>query len=460
MKIITTFTLILLFFPGLAFSQQICGPNGQCGQMIQYGNTQQWHQPQSPTTGTHASTQFAQIVQISTNDYDGAHSNGTGTIVGVKGNIAYVLTCWHILRDYRGGGITVNVNRRPYQATIVKQSQHDELLLLAIKNPDVTPVVVATNISTTSTLHGYGYGGGPLRRIFGRLVRLFRDRNTQTHTIVIRARAPQGYSGGPLLNSQGHLVGVIWGSDATETYATSCIQVNQIFSQYIINQPSTLPGPVDPEDPAPDIPVPTEDPCKDLAEKVAAIEERLVALENQENPCEGLEERIALLESKPNAECSWNEERIKNIEFALDNANIELAELQTTVENLPSAEDIVEQIYGKLADDLQNLEMKIDQIPQVDVDQIINEVINRIGYNVNVSSTDRVLYFTANGAAHCVKTDEVARKLKDQGVPITIITLKPEDASVSDVPRIHVIGTGLEHSGASNVMTYFTTLSY
>lgn len=73
----------------------------------------------------------------------------------------------------------------------------------------------------------------------------------------------------------------------------------------------------------------------------------------------------------------------------------------------------------------------------------------------------RVLYFTSEGHPAVKESDVLARKLKDRGFPITIITLGPEDISndrVRDVPRIHELPSGRSVAGKSNVITYLTAL--
>lgn len=73
----------------------------------------------------------------------------------------------------------------------------------------------------------------------------------------------------------------------------------------------------------------------------------------------------------------------------------------------------------------------------------------------------RVLYFTSEGHPAVKESDVIARKLKDRGFPITIITLGPEDISndrVRDVPRIHELPSGRSVAGKSNVITYLTAL--
>jgi len=71
----------------------------------------------------------------------------------------------------------------------------------------------------------------------------------------------------------------------------------------------------------------------------------------------------------------------------------------------------------------------------------------------------RVLYFTSIGNPNTAETDKAARKLKDNGYPITIITLDPTETNVRDVPRAFELPSGKSVTGVSNVITYFATLS-
>jgi len=79
-----------------------------------------------------------------------------------------------------------------------------------------------------------------------------------------------------------------------------------------------------------------------------------------------------------------------------------------------------------------------------------------------VKPEHRVLYFTSRNHPGVTETDVLARKLKDRGFPITIITLGPEeirDDRVRDVPRIHELPSGKSVIGKGNVTVYLSALT-
>lgn len=78
----------------------------------------------------------------------------------------------------------------------------------------------------------------------------------------------------------------------------------------------------------------------------------------------------------------------------------------------------------------------------------------------NPEKTSYVLYFTSVDNPRTKETDKKAKYLKSKGVPIYIITLRLTKDTIDTVPRTYTIPQGKEVSGASNVITYLSTLTF
>ncbi len=77
------------------------------------------------------------------------------------------------------------------------------------------------------------------------------------------------------------------------------------------------------------------------------------------------------------------------------------------------------------------------------------------------SERKRLLYFTSTkGCGECARIDDMVRKLKDRGYPITIIDLDPRETEVKGVPRVYHPSTGRDVRGPIACADYLASVSF
>ncbi len=138
---------------------------------------------------------------------------GTGTIVAVRGDKAYVLTCWHTFRDYwPRGKAFVYVRGKRVEAAILKVDRLWDLVILGIPSPGIPAVRIAETLPRRGdSLWSFGLRTGTLH---GRLEKWYAPNKTAPDDMLglTGARCTQpGDSGGAIINARGRLVGVISG---------------------------------------------------------------------------------------------------------------------------------------------------------------------------------------------------------------------------------------------------------
>ena len=141
-------------------------------------------------------------------------SQGTGFLIGSDG---YMLTCAHVLGDKQEATITLDGTR--VHADVVRSDAKADLALLKLR--DKLPES-ATVLTFRDRAHAYSMGedvftiGYPLSRLLGNSARMTKGLLSATtglrddpNQIQVSAEIQPGNSGGPLLDHDGHILGVI-----------------------------------------------------------------------------------------------------------------------------------------------------------------------------------------------------------------------------------------------------------
>ena len=141
-------------------------------------------------------------------------SQGTGFLIGSDG---YILTCAHVLGDKKEATITLDGARA--HADVIKADEKADLALLKLRDklPDS-----ATTLTFRERGHAYSMGedvftiGYPLSRLLGNSARMTKGLLSATtglrddpNQIQVSAEIQPGNSGGPLLDHEGHILGVV-----------------------------------------------------------------------------------------------------------------------------------------------------------------------------------------------------------------------------------------------------------
>lgn len=150
-----------------------------------------------------------------TSEDQARHVNGmgTGVVIDPRG---YILTNYHVVQDVQHIQVTT-ADRQMTTATLVAHDPHTDLALLKIATSQPLPVI---SIGTSSDLmlaetvaamgNAYGYDNTVTTGIISHLGRTVKVNEHQTYENLIQTDAPinPGNSGGPLLNLDGHMVGI------------------------------------------------------------------------------------------------------------------------------------------------------------------------------------------------------------------------------------------------------------
>jgi S1-C subfamily serine protease len=141
-------------------------------------------------------------------------AQGTGFLIGADG---YVLTCAHVIGD--ATETTVTVEGKRHFADVVKSDKEVDLALLRLRDKLPEPVVT---VGFRGAAHAYSMGddvftiGYPLSRLLGNGERMTKGvvsatsgmRDDAKH-LQISAEVQPGNSGGPLLDHEGNVIGVV-----------------------------------------------------------------------------------------------------------------------------------------------------------------------------------------------------------------------------------------------------------
>lgn len=161
---------------------------------------------------------------------------GSGAIVADSQGARYVLTAAHIFRDGRGQIVAQSLDGRAFPAQLVLASEECDVALLRV---DAARDVPALTISSSWPRQGetvWRAGFGPdekLQELAGVVKGYVKtDRYATYETLKIDGPARQGDSGGPVYNESGEIVGVVWGTDGSDAYATYCGRVLKTLCDY------------------------------------------------------------------------------------------------------------------------------------------------------------------------------------------------------------------------------------
>ena len=156
----------------------------------------------------------------------------TGTIIDRRGQCAYVLTCWHGMRDAQNPQVLIGA--QPYSAIVKDFDTLQDVMILEISDPGIPHAKLADTLPRIGEwLWVCGHGEGTYRKTPGLLTqfvspgpptdcRIHRQTKSAGEGpatfLECRVAARGGDSGGPILNSAGDVCGVVCGTNC----GTSC----------------------------------------------------------------------------------------------------------------------------------------------------------------------------------------------------------------------------------------------
>jgi len=157
-------------------------------------------------------------------------SLGSGVLVDVNGPQGLVLTNWHVIRDSRSAVLVQFADGFQSAGTVIRFDEAWDLAAISIWKPKATPVPLAQrNPIPGEPLSIAGYGRGAYREQRGRCTEYLSPGSGYPKELVeLQAPARQGDSGGPILNADGRLAGVLFGEGDGRTVG-SCVSRLRVF---------------------------------------------------------------------------------------------------------------------------------------------------------------------------------------------------------------------------------------
>lgn len=158
-------------------------------------------------------------------------SLGSGTLVGVQGEHGFVLTNWHVVRDAKENIFVSFPDGFRSAATVMKTDDEWDLALLLIWKPAASPMPLAPALPQAGQpLTIAGYGQGSFRAQRGKMTEVVSPNETSPFEMIeVSATARQGDSGGPIINDQGQLAAVLFGSGGGRTTGTRVDRVRMFL---------------------------------------------------------------------------------------------------------------------------------------------------------------------------------------------------------------------------------------
>jgi hypothetical protein len=147
-------------------------------------------------------------------------STGSGTLVAVGKSVGLVLSCSHLFDSSTDQIVVTFPNGGRFAARLIDRDRAHDLSALAIRPPNITPLVVSDE-DPAGTLTACGFGPtGQFRCVHGGVTGQATAVGATYPSLTISGAVRPGDSGGGVLNTRGQLVGVVWGQRDGHTYAT------------------------------------------------------------------------------------------------------------------------------------------------------------------------------------------------------------------------------------------------
>lgn len=161
----------------------------------------------------------------------GGTSYGSGALVFIERDYAVVVTNWHVVSD-RVGDVSVQFPDGFQSAgKVLKVDKDWDLAAIGIWRPHVEPMRFAQRAPEIGEpLAIGGYGSGQWRLAPGRCTQFVSPGSSfPAEMVEVSVEARQGDSGGPILNQQGEIAGVLFGAGRGSTSGSHCVRVQSFL---------------------------------------------------------------------------------------------------------------------------------------------------------------------------------------------------------------------------------------
>lgn len=161
----------------------------------------------------------------------GGTSYGSGSLVDIHRDYGIVITNWHVVSD-RIGDVSVQFPDGFQSAgKVLKVDKDWDLAAIGIWRPNVQPLRFSNRAPVIGEpLAIAGYGSGQWRLASGRCTQFVSPgASFPADMIEVSVEARQGDSGGPILNQQGEIAGVLFGAGRGATSGSHAPRVNSFL---------------------------------------------------------------------------------------------------------------------------------------------------------------------------------------------------------------------------------------
>ena len=163
---------------------------------------------------------------------EGGVSLGSGVLVDMNQSQGLVLTNWHVIRDTRTAVLVQFPDGFQSAGTVIRHDEAWDLAALVIWKPEATPIPLAEQppqIGELLTIAGFGRGAyraetGPCTEY------LAPGAGYAKEFVELSATARQGGSGGPILNADCKLAGVLFGQSEGRTIGSCSTRVKTFLA--------------------------------------------------------------------------------------------------------------------------------------------------------------------------------------------------------------------------------------
>jgi len=182
------------------------------------------------TSRSNWQTPHPAVVRIIVDDGNGT-SYGSGTLIARSEKVSVVITNWHVIRDAKGEITVAFPDGFRSSARVAKKDRNWDLAALVIWTPKVDAVPIAARAARPGDpLAIAGYGSGQYRMTSGKCTQYVAPGlNFPYEMLELSVEARQGDSGGPILNEQGELAGVLFGAGRGTTSGSYSGRVQQFL---------------------------------------------------------------------------------------------------------------------------------------------------------------------------------------------------------------------------------------
>ncbi len=170
-------------------------------------------------------------------------SHGSGVLIAVHDQHALLLTNWHVVRDAAGPINVIFPSGFVSPARVAKVDKDWDLAALGIWNPNAAPIPVSKvppRLGEPLTIAGYG--SGQYRAVTGRCSQYLSPGHRFPYEMIeVSVEARRGDSGGPILNQQGELAGILFGASTGSTSGSHAGRVRRFVAPWIamVDRPYT-----------------------------------------------------------------------------------------------------------------------------------------------------------------------------------------------------------------------------